>query len=68
MAETIFFESIPSPQSDVDVIANVSVSDVNEKIKHPMATAKITIIKIFKRSDVKVHQVAAPISEVVEKE
>lgn len=50
MAYTLFFEAIPNPQPDADVIAIVSLSDVI----WGTATAKIT--QVLKTSDARVHE------------
>jgi len=47
---TLFFETIPNPQPDADVIAKVSLSDMND------GAATVTIVELFKTSDQRVHQ------------
>jgi len=53
---TIFFEAIPSPQADVDVIAKVSLSDVNEETRTATATVTATVMQVLKTSDARVSQ------------
>lgn len=51
---TLFFETIPSPQPAADLIARVSLSEVNETMGLGMATA--TVIEVLRTSDAKIHQ------------
>jgi len=53
---SLFFESIPNPPPDVDVIAKVSLSDVNEETRTATATVTITVIQVLKTSDARVTQ------------
>ncbi|MDO6388458.1 hypothetical protein [Uliginosibacterium sp. 31-12] len=48
--DTLFFKSIPDPQPDADLIANVSLSTVN----HGKAVARIK--QVLKTSDARVHR------------
>ncbi|MCL2021587.1 MAG: hypothetical protein FWG81_05710 [Betaproteobacteria bacterium] len=51
-ADEIFLNTIPDPQLDVDVIAKVSLSDVNEA----QDTATANIMQVIKTSDPRVRQ------------
>ena len=48
--ETLFFETIPKPEPDADVIATVSLSDVN------VGTATAIIKQVLKTSDARIHK------------
>lgn len=50
MEDTLFFKTIPNPQPNADVIAKVSLSDVNR------GTATAKLIEVLKTSDARVHQ------------
>ena len=52
---TIFFKIISDPQPDADVIAEVSLSDVNDKNVLD-ATATATVLQVMKTSDTRVRQ------------
>lgn len=51
---TLFFENIPTPQPDAEVIAKVSLSRVNEEMG--LGTAMATVIEVLKASDASIHQ------------
>ena len=50
LGETLFFETIPDRQPDVDVIVKVSLSDVSDG----MSTA--TIMQVLKTSDARIYR------------
>jgi len=52
--ETLFFDTIPNPPPDADVIAKISLSDV--KNDQGIVTATATVIQVLKTSDTRVHQ------------
>jgi hypothetical protein len=54
--EFIFFETIPDPQAEGDVIAKVLLSDVHEKTKTATVTATATVMQVLKTSDARVQQ------------
>jgi hypothetical protein len=56
LSNTLFFEAIPSLQTDVDVIAKVSLSDVNEETRTATATVTATVMQVLKTSDTRVNQ------------
>ena len=53
--DTVFFEAIPNLQSNADVIAKVSLSDVNEEVNTATVTAIATVIQVLKTSDARIH-------------
>ncbi|HJV93472.1 MAG TPA: hypothetical protein VJ572_08335 [Azonexus sp.] len=54
--DMVFFETIPNPQPDADMIAKVSLSDVNEEMNTATVTAIATVIQVLKTSDARVHE------------
>jgi hypothetical protein len=52
--ESLFFDTIPDPQPDADVIARVSLSNANGEAPKAMVTA--TVIQVLKTSDARVRQ------------
>jgi hypothetical protein len=53
MENTLFFNAIPNPQPDADLIARVFLSDVNEKSKTTTATVTVTVMQVLGASDAK---------------
>ncbi|MDR2688252.1 MAG: hypothetical protein LBB76_00645 [Azoarcus sp.] len=53
--ESLFFDAIPDPQPDADVIARVSLSNANGEAPKAMVTA--TVIQVLKTSDARVRRV-----------
>lgn len=55
--EHLFFDTIPTPQPDADVIAEISISDVNIRATaSSTARAMATVTRVLKTSDARVHQ------------
>jgi hypothetical protein len=52
----LFFETIPNPQPDADLIAIISVSDKKEPRGGVVMTAMATVIQVIKTSDARVKQ------------
>lgn len=51
---TLFFEAVPSPQLEAELIARVSLSEVNEGLGRGTATA--TVIEVLKASNARIRQ------------
>lgn len=56
LEEELFFETIPSPQPDADLIAIVSVSDKNNDRRAGTQITMATVIQVIKSSDAMVKQ------------
>ncbi|WP_428826574.1 hypothetical protein ACLIKD_21035 [Azonexus sp. IMCC34842] len=56
LGDTLFFEAIPNPQPDADLIAKVSLSEINEETKTATAMVTVTVMQVLKTSDARVHQ------------
>lgn len=54
--DTLFFEAIPNPQPDADLIAKVSLSDVSEETKSATVTVTVTVMQVLKTSDARFQQ------------
>ena len=52
---TLFFETIPNPQPDADVIAKVTLLDVSVLDFHK-GTATVKVLQVLKTPDERVHQ------------
>lgn len=51
---TIFFESPPNVQLNADLVARISLSDVNESMETATVTATATVINVLKASNDKI--------------
>lgn len=54
--ENLFFEGIPDPQPDAELIAIVSVSDKNKDTRAATETAMATVIQVLKTPDARIKQ------------
>jgi hypothetical protein len=54
--DMIFFETIPKPQPESDVIAKVILSNVNEEMATATVTATATVVQVLKTSDAIAHE------------
>ncbi|OOG35867.1 hypothetical protein [Polaromonas sp. A23] len=55
LSHKLFFETIPNPQPDADVIAKVSLSDVSVLDRY-LGTATATVMQVLRTSDARVQQ------------